>query len=150
MRGGDGGRAVRGEVRSAGIRWARGDSSHGQQCQSCRGAWTRCQAAVDGWRHAAGKPCRGRARGAARRGQARGGRPGAARCWAGPSEARRVRGMLAGPASAGGPEARRRPAKEKNHFSKYIFKEIFKCHLSNIILSKKMTSFENELKMKVA
>ena len=33
-----------------------GSLSTGQQCQSCRGAWTRCQAAVDGWRHAAGKP----------------------------------------------------------------------------------------------
>ena len=62
-------------------------------------------------------------RSGARRGQARGGRPGAARCWAGPSEARRARGMLAGPASAGGPEARRRPAKDEKAFFIYIFKE---------------------------
>ena len=33
--------------------------------------------------------------------------------WAGPSEARRARGRLAGPTSADGPEARRRPVKEK-------------------------------------
>ena len=42
--------------------------------------------------------------------------------WAG--EARGWRGRLAGPASAGGPEARRRPAKEKNPFSKYNFQGI--------------------------
>jgi len=59
---------------------------------------------------------------AARRGQARGGRPGAARCWAGPSEARRARrGRLAGPASAGGPEARRRPAKTENILFNFHF-----------------------------
>ena len=40
------------------MRWARGDSSHGQQCQSYRGAWTRCQATVDGWRHEAVGFCR--------------------------------------------------------------------------------------------
>ena len=33
--------------------------------------------------------------------------------WAGPSEARHARGRLAGPASVDGPEARRRPVKEK-------------------------------------
>jgi len=38
---------------------------------------------------------------------------------------------------------------EKSFFQIY-FQEIFKCHLSNIILSKKMTSFENVPKMKVA
>ena len=48
-----------------------------------------------------------------------------------------------------GPEARQRPVKEEKHFSNKIFKE-FKCHLSNIILGKKMTSFENVPKMKVA
>jgi len=40
------------------------------------------------------------------------------------------------------------PRRRKNIFSNKIFKE-FKCHLSNIILSKKMTSFENVPKMKV-
>ena len=38
---------------------------------------------------------------------------------------------------------------EKSFFQIY-FQGIFKCHLSNIILSKKMTSFENVPKMKVA
>ena len=79
-----------------------GSLSRGQQCQDCRGAWTRSQATGDG--------------------QARGGRPGAARCWAGPSEARRAR--EAGWADFDrGPEVRRRPEKEKKSFSKYIFKE---------------------------
>ena len=63
-----------------------GSLSRGQQCQDCHGAWTRSQATGDGWRHAAGNLLRGRARGAARRGQAHGGRPGAALGWA---EARR-------------------------------------------------------------
>jgi len=63
---------------------------------------------------------------------------------------RRAGGRLAGPASAGGPEARRRPRKIEMEFFSIYFHEIFKCHLSNIILSKKMTSFENVPKMKVA
>ena len=61
---------------------------------------------------------------AARRvsGQARGGRPGAARRWAGLSEARRAR--EAGWADFGhGPEVRRRPAKEGKAFLICIFKE---------------------------
>ena len=37
---------------------------------------------------------------------------------------------------------------EKSFFQIY-FQGIFKCHLSNIILSKKMTSFENVPKIKV-
>ena len=48
----------------------------------------------------------------------RGGRPGAALGWRG---ARRWRGRLAGPASAGGPEARRRPAKTENIFFNFHF-----------------------------
>ena len=63
---------------------------------------------------------------------------------------RRAGGRLAGPASAGGPEARRRPRKIEMEFFSIYFQEIFKCHLSNIILSKKMASFENVPKMKVA
>jgi len=41
------------------------------------------------------------------------------------------------------------PRRRKNPFPNKIFKEFFKYHLSNIILSKKMTSFENVPKMKV-
>ena len=55
-------------------------------------------------------------------GQARGGRPGAARRWARLSEARRAR--EAGWADFGrGPEVRRRPAKEGKAFFICIFKE---------------------------
>ena len=58
---------------------------------------------------------------AARRGAGRQAKRGAG---LGRGEAKRgARGRLAGPASAGEPEARRRPAKGKNPFSKYIFKE---------------------------
>jgi hypothetical protein len=35
----------------------------------------------------------------------------------------------AGPASAGGPEARRRPANEKKNLFHFYFQEIFKCQL---------------------
>ena len=62
--GGDGGRALlllteretKGGARNAMPGELYGSLSSGQHCQSYRGAWTRCQAAVDGWRHAAGKP----------------------------------------------------------------------------------------------
>ena len=37
----------------------------------------------------------------------------------------------------------------KEAFFNLYFQEIFKCQLSNIILSKKMTSFENVPKMKI-
>ena len=70
---------------------------------------------------------------------------------AGLGRARRgARGGFAGPASAGEPEARRRPAKGKNPFSKYIFKEFLNAIFQILFLSKKMTSFENEPKMKIA
>ena len=63
-------------------------------------------------------------RSGARRGAGRRAEAGQARRGAGLGRARRgARGGFAGPASAGGPEARRRPAKEKNPFSKYNFKE---------------------------
>ena len=74
-------------------------------------------------------------------------------CWAKAKRGSRparcgARGGFAGPACGAGPKARRRPAKEKNSFS-FIFQELFKGQLLNIILSKKMTSFENVPKMKV-
>jgi len=40
--------------------------------------------------------------------------------------------------------------KEEKHFFNFKFQEIFKYQFSNIILSKKMTSFENVPKIKVA
>ena len=122
------------------------------------GAWARCQAAAAARRatparsrHAAGFLCRGR--GVALRRAREGEREKEPARWAGPGRcgsARRAGGRLAGPASAGGPEARRRPRKIEMEFFSIYFQEIFKCHLSNIILSKKMTSFENVPKMKVA
>ena len=42
------------------------------------------------------------------------------------------------------------PRRIKILFPIKFFQEIFKCHISNIILSTKMTSFENVPKMKVA
>ena len=53
-------------------------------------------------------------------------------------------------ACAAGPKARRRPAKTKKTLFHLYFQELFKSQLSNLILSKKMTSFENVPKMKVA
>ena len=121
------------------------------------GAWARCQAAAAArrltpacGRHAADAFCRGR--GVARRaaGGWRGARrqAGLARRGAGPR--RGARGGFAGPACGAGPKARRRPAKTEKLFFIYIFKNFFKNQLSNLILSKKMTSFENVPKMKVA
>ena len=109
------------------MRWARGDSSHGQQCQSCRGAWTRCQAADDGWRHAAGKLYRGRAHGTARQ---RAGARREASTALGLAEARRAALRDAGWAGFGrGPEARRWPAKEKKPFLICIFKEFLNANV---------------------
>ena len=103
------------------------------------GQLRRAAASTAHGRHAAGKLCRGRARGGrpARRwvGLGRGEARGAAGCWL---------GWLR-------PWARNEAAAregEKALFPIY-FQGIFKCHLSNIILSKKMTSFENVPKMKV-
>ena len=79
----------------------------------------------------------------ARRAEA--GRAGAARGWA---EARRARGLCwAGLRGWAESEAAAREG-EKLFFI-YIFKNFFKGQLLNIILSKKMTSFENVPKMKV-
>ena len=80
----------------------------------------------------------------ARRAEA--GRAGAARGWA---EARRARGLCwAGLRGWAESEAAARENR-KTLFHLY-FQELFKSQLSNLILSKKMTSFENVPKMKVA
>ena len=68
---------------------------------------------------------------------------------AGARRAGAARGFT-GPASAVGRETRRRPRKKEMKIFNLYFQDIFKCQLSNIILSKKMTSFENVPKMKVA
>ena len=58
------------------------------------------------------------------RGDERGAREKEPHAGLGRGEARRgARGGFAGPASAGGPEARRRPAKDEKAFFIYIFKE---------------------------
>ena len=110
------------------------------------GRLRRAAASTAHGRHTAGKLCHGRARGAARAGARRQARRGAALGWAERGEAR-----------AGGWLGRLRPwdrseaaarEGEKVLFQIY-FQGIFTCHLSNIILSKKMTSFENVPKMKV-
>ena len=69
--------------------------------------------------------------------------------WAGPGR-RRDAGWIIGPASTGGPEVRRRPVKGEKPFFKFYFQGIFKYQFSNTLLSKKMTSFENVPKIKVA
>ena len=95
--------------------------------------------------HAAGELCRGRdaRRGAGRRAEA--GRAGAARGWA---EARRARGLCwAG--LRGWAESEAAARENRKILFHLYFQGIFKCYLSNIILSKKMTSFENVPKMKV-
>ena len=88
-------------------------------------------------------------RGAARQrvGVRRQARRGAALGWAERGEAR-AGGWLGRLRSWARSEATAREG-GKSLFHLY-FQGIFKCHLSNIILSKKMTSFENVPKMKVA
>ena len=114
-----------GEERQRGNEPASALASAGEGGRAGAGSGRGCHAAgdADAWspRGEQALPRSGRA---ARRvsGQARGGRPGATRRWAGLSEARRAR--EAGWADFGrGPEVRRRPANEKKSFSKYIFKE---------------------------
>ena len=157
-------RARRG--RSSGARLWRGrrgsagasERAHGHQ-QVKAGAWARCQAAAAArrltptcGRHAADAFCRGHgvARRAAGDSAARGGRPG----WRGAGLGRARRGARrAGARWAGfGWQARSEAAAQKieNGIFQLIFKKILNYHLSNIILSKKMTSFENVPKMKVA
>jgi len=82
-------------------------------------------------------------------GQARGGRP--ARRWAGlrRGEARDAAGCWLGRLRSWARSEAAAHEGGKSLFHLY-FQGIFKCHLSNIILSKKMTSFENVPKMKVA
>ena len=127
------------------------------------GAWARCQATAAARRatparsrHAAGFLCRGRgvalrrARECGRAGERAGALGWAEALWAGAGEARGVRvgGWLGRLRSWARSEATAREV-GKSLFHLY-FQGIFKCHLSNIILSKKMTSFENVPKMKVA
>ena len=70
--------------------------------------------------------------------------------WAEAKAGERAAGAEAGRAAcAAGPKARRRPTKEKMKIFNLNFQEIFNTSFSNIILSKKMTSFENGPKMKV-
>jgi len=114
-----------GEERQRGNEPASALASAGEGGRVGTGSGRGCRAAgdADAWspRGEQALPRSGRA---ARRvsGQARGGRPGVVRRWAGPSEARRAR--EAGWADFGrGPEAKRRPTKEEKAFSKYIFKE---------------------------
>ena len=89
------------------------------------------------------------------RGDGRGAREKEPALWAGPRRGgleRRGGGDLLARWAGFGRRARSEAAAregEKSFFQIY-FQGIFKCHLSNIILSKKMTSFENEPKMKVA
>ena len=112
------------------------------------GRLRRAAASTAHGRHVAGTLCRGRARGAARQraGARRQARRGAALGWAERGEAR-VGGWLGRLRSWARSEAAAREG-EKVLFQIY-FQGIFTCHLSNIILSKKMTSFENVPKMKV-
>ena len=80
--------------------------------------------------------------------QARGGRP--ARRWAGlgRGEARGAAGCWLGRLRLWARSEAAAREGENTLFDLY-FQGIFKCQLSNIILSKKMASFENVLKMKV-
>ena len=161
MHGGDGGRAVRGEGSAGGSERTlecggrAGCSRLGQQRQEARGAWPRGQELGDGWRHAAIGFCR--RQGAGARVRASG---GAAWAWAGEAAAGPRRSAEAGQRGAARAGAllgrlaglgRKRgggPRRRKTLFHLY-FQELFKGQLLNIILSKKMTSFENVPKMKV-
>ena len=99
-------------------------------------------------RHVAGLLCHGRD--AARRVSGRASaEAGQARRWAGPRRGARCGGRLAGLASVVGRKRGGGPRLRKALFHFY-FQELFKCQLSNIILSKEMTSFENGPKIKVA
>ena len=118
------------------------------------GAWAWCQATAAARRaspaqggHAAGELYRGRdaRRGASASRRAEAGQRGAG---LGRGEAR-ARGLRwAGLRGWAGKEAAARENR-KTLFHLY-FQELFKSQLSNLILSKKMTSFENVPKMKVA
>ena len=121
------------------------------------GVWARGQAVAvvrratpTHGRHAASELYRGRdaRRGASagRRAEAGQARRGAGLGWAKRGEAR-AGGWLGRLRSWARSEATAREG-GKSLFHLY-FQGIFKCHLSNIILSKKMTSFENVPKMKV-
>jgi len=134
-------RGARGEEKQRGSERASAPASAGigGRVGAGAGRLRRAAASTAYGRHAAGKLCRGQARGGrpARRwaGLGRGEARGAAGCWLG-----RLRPWARSEAAA--------REGEKALFDLY-FQGIFKCQLSNIILSKKMTSFENVPKMKV-
>ena len=83
------------------------------------------------------------------RGDGRGAREKEPARWAGPRRGEARTGASLGRLR---PWAKSEAAAHKGGKSLFhlYFQGIFKCHLSNIILSKKMTSFENVPKMKVA
>jgi len=115
------------------------------------GRLRRAAASTAHGRHAAGLLCHGRD--AARRVSGRASaEAGQARRWAGLARraalAREARCCRPGRLRPwAGNEAAAREMKEA--FFNLYFQEIFKCQLSNIILSKKMTSFENVPKIKI-
>ena len=122
------------------------------RCRRAHGSRRR-PAATRGGVDGAWPPRGGRAlplvgRGAARqRAGERGGRPGVALGWA---KARRAAQREACWAGFGcGPRSGAATREIRKAFFKLCFQEIFKHQFSNIILSKKMTSFENVPKMKV-
>ena len=143
-------RGARGEEKQRGSERASAPASAGVGGRVGTGAGRlrRAAASTAHGRHAAGKLCRGRARGAARQRACARRQASAALGWAGPRRGARRCGMLAGPASAVGQKRGGGPRMRKTLFHLY-FQEIFKHQLSNIILSKKMISFENVPKMKV-
>ena len=162
MRGGYDGRAVRGREaareRNA-ERWnavgARGaqDSASSVRKPVARGRAVRSSATGGATRRSASAGVRAQARECGRAGARRG--PGLARRLLGQGEARkqasavrRARGLCwAGLRGWAESEAAARENR-KTLFHLY-FQELFKGQLLNIILSKKMTSFENVPKMKV-
>ena len=115
------------------------------------GRLRRAAASTTHGRHAAGKLCRGRARGAARQRAGARRQASAALGWARPrrGEARDAAGCWLGRLRSWARSEAAAHEGGKSLFHLY-FQGIFKCHLSIIILSKKMTSFENVPKMKVA
>ena len=116
-----------------------------------RAAWSELAGRVADTRRASPDAVRtwrgdGTARGGRRRGARR--QAGLARCGAGPRRGARA-GALLGRLAGLGRKRGGGPRRRKTLFHLY-FQELFKSQLSNLILSKKMTSFENVPKMKVA
>jgi len=151
VHGGDGGRAVRGEGSAGGSeralecggRVGNQVMASSARAAAARGRGVRPPSTGGATRRASPDAVGGVARRRARR---TGEEPAR---WAGPR-----RGEARAGASLGWlrPWARSEAAAREGGKSLFhlYFQGIFKCHLSNIILSKKMTSFENVPKMKVA